>query len=134
MDNNRTTLLQKLSQILAGKDEPSAGPRRREYPTPDLTVPSSQSLASLGITPGKIAAGSLQLIGLTGIRTALGERWEQRSEQIFRLIEGIFRRRLDVTQDAPHGRRERIVSTQLPVLLNCPSGPASRLCMEASLE
>lgn len=97
MDNNRTTLLQKLGQILAGKDESSAAPRRREYPAPDPAAPSSQSLASLGITPGKIAAGSLQLIGLSGIRSALGERWEQRSEQIFRLIEGIFRRRLDVT-------------------------------------
>lgn len=97
MDNNRTSLLQRLGQLLAGKDEPAAPPRRREYTPADSAASASQSLASLGITPGKIAAGSLQLIGLSGIRTALGERWEQRSEQIFRLIEGIFRRRLDVT-------------------------------------
>lgn len=96
MDNNRTTLLQKLGQILAGDDEPSTPPRRRETAA-DTTVPGPQGLTGLGITSGKIAAGSLQLIGLSGLRAALGERWEQRSEQIFRLVESIFRRRLDLT-------------------------------------
>lgn len=96
MENERTSLLQRLGQLLGGKEETSGPPPARRR-LPSSVTDTQRSLDGLGLTPSKLTAGSLQLIGLSGIRTALGERWERRSEQIFRLIEGIFRRRLDVT-------------------------------------
>ncbi|HEX6957818.1 MAG TPA: hypothetical protein VF194_07520 [Ferrovibrio sp.] len=47
--------------------------------------------------PSKMPAGTLQLLGLGGIQAVLGERWMERSDQIHRLIEGVLRRKLDVT-------------------------------------
>ena len=49
------------------------------------------------INAGKIAAGALQLVGLDAIRTALCAEWEARRAKIHSAVEGVFRRRLDVT-------------------------------------
>lgn len=99
MESERTSLIQRLGQLLGGKDAPlgPAASRRREAsasahvrtggrPNPESPAPG----------PDRIAAGSLQLIGLSGIRNTLGERWGAHNEQISRLIEAIFRRRLDI--------------------------------------
>lgn len=101
MDSTRSSLLQKLGQLLGGNDAPPGPtPRRRETgaATPVPTVTTGQhNLSSLSIPSSKLTAGSLQLIGLADIRTVLGDHWEQQSARIFHLVEGIFRRRLDVT-------------------------------------
>jgi hypothetical protein len=100
MESERTSLIQRLGQLLGGRDTPPgpAIPRQREPASIARGRTGGQSsLENLRTAQDRIAAGSLQLIGLSGIRNTLGERWEARNEQISRLIEAIFRRRLDVT-------------------------------------
>ncbi|MBP7064404.1 hypothetical protein [Ferrovibrio sp.] len=39
----------------------------------------------------------MQLIGLAGLRQSLGEQWADSAEKVYRVVDGVLRRRLDVT-------------------------------------
>ena len=47
--------------------------------------------------PPRLPAGSMQLIGLSSIQKALGDAWPAQAEQIYRRIDSILRRRLEIT-------------------------------------
>lgn len=95
-----TSLMGWLGDFIFGEDNAQPAPQRRPRDPQAPAAPAEKpdrSLSSIGLSQQAIAAGTLQLLGLAGIREAVGDRWEQRSEQIFRLIESVLRKRLDVT-------------------------------------
>lgn len=75
----------KIGTYLFG-DEAPAVPTRQTQP----------ALAGMKL-PARLPAGTMQLIGLAGVQQALGAEWPKRSEKIFSLVDGVLRRRLDVT-------------------------------------
>lgn len=75
----------KIGSYLFG-DEAPAAPVRQAQP----------ALANMKL-PARLPAGTMQLIGLAGVQQALGAEWPKRSEKIFSLVDGVLRRRLDVT-------------------------------------
>lgn len=90
----KSSFLDKIGSYLFGEEEPSqrrpAGSRAVAGQAPSPPAPAITAL------PDRLPAGTLQLIGLGGIQQVLGDRWAERSEQILRLVEGVFRRKLDV--------------------------------------
>lgn len=87
-------LFGKIGNLLFGEEpaakRPTAGQRAH-------TPHGPQSPAALPNLPERLPAGTMQLIGLAGVQQVLGERWAERSENILRLVEGVLRRKLDVT-------------------------------------
>ncbi len=47
--------------------------------------------------PGRLPAGTMQLLGLTGLRQSLGPAWAENAEKVYRIVDNVLRRRLDVT-------------------------------------
>lgn len=98
MSNQQSkSFMGRIGDMLFGDDDaPAAQPRRSQAET----TPSGggrRPLAPGTALPSKLPAGTMQLIGLAAIRQELGPQWPDRAEQIFHLVEGILRRRLDVT-------------------------------------
>lgn len=89
------TLLGSLSDFLFGEDEPAQA--RKSPGKPAAPQDRGKIPLQAASLPDKLPAGTLQLIGLSGIRNQLGDEWPQRSEQIFLLVESVFKRRLDIT-------------------------------------
>lgn len=93
------SVLGKIGDYLFGEDEEPTQKR----PKVSRVVAGTPSAGSPAVAPAitslpeRMPAGTLQLIGLGGIQQVLGDRWAERSEQILRLVEGVFRRKLDVT-------------------------------------
>lgn len=88
-----------LGDFLFGEEEASRQARAARPARPQPSGEAGQrSIGSLtNLDRSKIAAGSLQLIGLNGIREKLGDNWPRLSVGIHRLVESVLQRRLDVT-------------------------------------
>jgi PAS domain S-box-containing protein len=64
-------------------------------PAPDISVHSAiRDLLKREGSPAAIVAGKVQLVGLTDVRKALGERWRDVSASVFALAEHILRRHI----------------------------------------
>ena len=71
-------------------------------PAPDISVQSAiRDLLKREGSPAAIVAGKVQLVGMTEIREALGERWQDVSAGVFTLAEHILRRHIG-PNDACH--------------------------------
>lgn len=97
MTNSPKSVLGKIGSYLFGDEEPTQkrpAVSRAVAGAPAAGTPAPA--AAITTLPDRLPAGTLQLIGLSGIQQVLGDRWAERSEQILRLVEGVFRRKLDV--------------------------------------
>jgi hypothetical protein len=93
---SQKSFMGRIGALLFGDDHPSGHPQQRlaaatAPPAAHKSLPDGHAL------PEKLPAGTMQLIGLGAIHSELGAHWAERAEQIYRLVEGILRRRLDVT-------------------------------------
>lgn len=79
------TLFGKIGSYLFGDETPAARTTPRSPRTPSSDLPS------------RLPAGTMQLIGLAGVQQVLGTSWPARSDSIYRMVESVLRRRLDVT-------------------------------------
>jgi len=97
-DPSQKSIMGRIGALLFGEDQQGAemSPRKTAA-APVAPAGGHRPLPAGTALPEKMPAGTLQLIGLAAIRQGLGERWQDRAEQIFQLVEAIFRRRLDVT-------------------------------------
>jgi len=97
--SDQKSLLDRLGDLLFGEDELPAQkplavpprPRQAALPEPAVEVQPAHP-ASV-----KVPAGTMQLIGLDGLKQRLGEKWQQSAERIASVVENVLRRRLDVT-------------------------------------
>ncbi len=95
-DSGVKTALRWLGNFLVG-EENQPEPARPQRSLRALGEGESGIRRPLTIDRDRIAAGSLQLIGLGGIRERLGDNWPRLSAGIHRLVESVLQRRLDVT-------------------------------------
>lgn len=91
MASNKS-LLDRLGNIIFG-DEAEATPSANSVAPAAVArpTPASRSL------PAKLPAGTMQLIGLGSMRQTLGEQWAESAEKVYRVVDSVLRRRLDVT-------------------------------------
>src|SRR3546814_8336032 len=85
------TFMGKIGGYLFGDEEAAPSPHKHPATEPPKGAQRASAL------PERLPAGTMQLIGLGGVKQQLGDKWGQRSEQIIGLVEGIYRRRLDAT-------------------------------------
>lgn len=87
--------LQRVAEYLFGSEpeKPQQPKSRAVERAPEL----AKVLRSETPLPSKMQAGTLQLVGLSYIREALGADWEPRRERIHAIVESAFRRYLEPT-------------------------------------
>ncbi len=94
------SLLDRLGDLLFGEDTP---PAQKPVPAhPPRPAAAGQHAAGQVQPPGrsagvKVPAGTMQLIGLDGLKARLGDKWQESAERVFTVVENVLRRRLDVT-------------------------------------
>ncbi len=92
MPTNKS-LLDRLGDIIFG-DADSSAPASTT--TGSAPAPPARPAASSSL-PAKLPAGTMQLIGLANMRQSLGEQWPTSAEKVYRVVDSVLRRRLDVT-------------------------------------
>lgn len=92
---SQKSFMGRIGDLLFGDDPDTDQPARKS--AGPAAAGNRKPLPAGTALPEKLPAGTMQLIGLASIHEELGDSWRERSEQIFRLVEGILRRRLDVT-------------------------------------
>lgn len=96
-DPPQKSIVGRLGAILFGDDQDAEQPARKSPAAAAVPAGNRKPLPAGTALPDKLPAGTMQLIGLAAIRAELGPQWPVRAEHIFNLIDGILRRRLDVT-------------------------------------
>lgn len=86
------TIISSIGDFLFGDDD--TAPAARQSAIARKLPPVETRAAPL---PAKLPAGTMQIVGLDGIRSALGDEWAEQGERIHRIAESVFRRKLDVT-------------------------------------
>lgn len=101
--SDQKSLLDRLGDLLFGEEDatpahkpPPASPRPHSAASSAAAEPHLEVHFAKPASV-KVPAGTMQLIGLDGLKQRLGDKWPQSAERIANVVENVLRRRLDAT-------------------------------------
>ncbi|WP_428246175.1 hypothetical protein [Ferrovibrio sp.] len=99
--SDQKSLLDRLGEMLFGEDDAladrAAAQPTRLPPRPGVTAPANVEVQQAKPASVKVPAGTMQLIGLDGLKQKLGEAWTASADRVSNIVDNVLRRRLDIT-------------------------------------